>query len=122
MNGVADWPAASFAPALQPVALMAGAGVLAFGALLVPPGVICAAAAVLLVALACGRAEPVVPGAFTLTVIDVGQGLAAVVETAGHVLVFDTGPAVARRDGRRPRFAAARTCARAASAGSTGSS
>ncbi len=27
------------------------------------------------------------------TLLDVGQGLAAVVETAGHVLVFDTGPA-----------------------------
>lgn len=30
-------------------------------------------------------------GAFRLTVLDVGQGLAAVVETAGHVLVYDTG-------------------------------
>ena len=32
------------------------------------------------------------PGAFTLTVLDVGQGLATVVRTARHVLVYDTGP------------------------------
>ena len=31
------------------------------------------------------------------TLLDVGQGLAAVVETAGHVLVFDTGPATGER-------------------------
>jgi competence protein ComEC len=32
------------------------------------------------------------PGEVWLTVLDVGQGLAAVVETAGHVLVYDAGP------------------------------
>ncbi|MFM8331153.1 MAG: DNA internalization-related competence protein ComEC/Rec2 [Candidatus Methylumidiphilus sp.] len=32
------------------------------------------------------------PGHFRLTLLDVGQGLAAVVQTAGHTLVFDTGP------------------------------
>lgn len=32
-------------------------------------------------------------GAFELTVLDVGQGLAAVVRTRGHTLVFDAGPA-----------------------------
>jgi competence protein ComEC len=31
-------------------------------------------------------------GAFRLTVLDVGQGLAAVVETTHHTLVYDTGP------------------------------
>ncbi|MCC6198112.1 MAG: DNA internalization-related competence protein ComEC/Rec2 [Burkholderiales bacterium] len=31
-------------------------------------------------------------GAFRLTVLDVGQGLAAVVETRQHTLVYDTGP------------------------------
>ena len=31
-------------------------------------------------------------GDFRLTVLDVGQGLATVVETRGHALVFDTGP------------------------------
>ena len=33
---IAAWPVASFAPALQPAAIIAGASVLAFGALLVP--------------------------------------------------------------------------------------
>jgi competence protein ComEC len=33
------------------------------------------------------------PGQAWFTLLDVGQGLAAVVETAGHVLVFDAGPA-----------------------------
>lgn len=32
------------------------------------------------------------PGAFGLTVLDVGQGLSAVVRTAGHTLLFDAGP------------------------------
>ena len=62
LEWIAAWPAASFAPALQPAALMAGAGVLAFGAMLVPQRGMCAAAAVLLIALVCGRAEPVEPG------------------------------------------------------------
>jgi competence protein ComEC len=36
-------------------------------------------------------------GEVWFTLLDVGQGLAAVVETAGHVLVFDTGPATSAR-------------------------
>src|SRR5688572_27487788 len=92
LAAIAAWPLASIAPAEQPLALVAAATVLAFGALLVPSRGLGAAAAVLLGALACGRAAVVEPGSFTLAVIDVGQGLAAVVETAGHVLVFDTGP------------------------------
>lgn len=32
------------------------------------------------------------PGAFQLTVLDVGQGLASVIQTAEHTLVFDAGP------------------------------
>lgn len=34
----------------------------------------------------------VAAGAFRLSVLDVGQGLASVVQTANHTLVFDTGP------------------------------
>ena len=37
------------------------------------------------------------PGGFELTTIDVGQGLAVVVRTSGHSLLYDMGPAV--RDG-----------------------
>jgi competence protein ComEC len=42
-------------------------------------------------------AEPARPGAgeFWFTMLDVGQGLACVVETAEHLLVYDTGPAYA---------------------------
>ena len=106
-NGSPPGPPRAWRPRCNLAALMAGAGVLAFGAMLVPQQGLCAAAAVLLIALVCGRAEPIEPGAFTLTVIDVGQGLAAVVETSGHVLRVRHRPAVARRDGRRPRFTAA---------------
>ncbi len=35
---------------------------------------------------------PPEPGAFRMTVLDVGQGLAIVVETHRHALVYDTGP------------------------------
>ncbi|MEJ2691726.1 MAG: DNA internalization-related competence protein ComEC/Rec2 [Candidatus Thiodiazotropha sp.] len=35
------------------------------------------------------------PGEFWFTLLDVGQGLACVVETAGHVMLYDTGPAYA---------------------------
>lgn len=45
-----------------------------------------------LLPLALVRPLPPAEGAFRLTVLDVGQGLAAVVETHRHVLVYDTGP------------------------------
>jgi competence protein ComEC len=35
------------------------------------------------------------PGAFRVTAFDVGQGMALLVETAGHRLLYDTGPAYA---------------------------
>ncbi len=38
------------------------------------------------------RPTPLPEGAFRMTVLDVGQGLAAVVETRQHTLVYDTGP------------------------------
>ncbi len=38
------------------------------------------------------RPEPPPPGAFRLTVLDVGQGLSVVVETHRYTLVYDTGP------------------------------
>jgi competence protein ComEC len=40
------------------------------------------------------RPPPVPVNAFRLTALDVGQGLAVVVETARHALVYDTGPRV----------------------------
>jgi competence protein ComEC len=38
------------------------------------------------------RQEPIPEGAIELTVLDVGQGLAAVVRTRSHALVYDSGP------------------------------
>lgn len=49
--------------------------------------------ALLLPALAA-RAERPLPGEFRLALLDVGQGLAAVVETRHRTLVFDTGPSL----------------------------
>ena len=43
------------------------------------------------------RPTPVGPGAWRMTVLDVGHGLSVVVETARHVLVYDTGPRVGTR-------------------------
>ena len=43
------------------------------------------------------RPAPVDPGAWRMTVLDVGHGLSVVVETARHVLVYDTGPPVGAR-------------------------
>lgn len=38
------------------------------------------------------RPPPLPEGAFRMTVLDVGQGLAAVIETRSYTLVYDTGP------------------------------
>ena len=43
------------------------------------------------------RPTPVGPGAWRMTVLDVGHGLSVVVETARHVLVYDAGPRVGSR-------------------------
>jgi competence protein ComEC len=47
---------------------------------------------VLLLPLALARAPAPEPGEAKLTMLDVGQGLAVVIRTAGHTLVYDTGP------------------------------
>jgi competence protein ComEC len=62
--------------------------------LLMPRGVPArAAAAFLLVPLFLAPPAGIRTGDFELTLLDVGQGLSAVVRTAGHALVYDTGPA-----------------------------
>ncbi|MGH8177649.1 MAG: DNA internalization-related competence protein ComEC/Rec2 [Steroidobacter sp.] len=69
---------------------------LAMGAaLLVLPGVwpIRTVGALLCLPLLMNGAATPAPGDFDLTVLDVGQGLAAVVRTRSHVLVYDAGPA-----------------------------
>ena len=92
LSAIAEWRASSWASAAQPLLLLAGAGVVALAALLLPLSGLRAAAAALLLAITGGAAAWPAARAWTLTVIDVGQGLAAVVETRHHVLVFDTGP------------------------------
>ena len=92
LEHMADWPAAGIAPAAQPMAVVASIAMLVLVALMLPLAGLRVAACVTLVALAGGRGAPIPTGGFTLTVLDVGQGQAAVVETAAHVLVFDTGP------------------------------
>jgi len=93
LESIAAWPHATWAPALQagPLAAAVGAGL--FIALLVPVAGLRLAAAALIAALCFGRAEPLAAGAFELAALDVGQGLAVVVQTRRHTLVFDAGPA-----------------------------
>jgi competence protein ComEC len=51
-----------------------------------------AAACAIIVAVSAWRPPPLLDGAVRVAMLDVGQGLAVVVETRGHVLVYDTGP------------------------------
>ncbi len=77
-----------------PPPLLAALGVGAAGVLLLPrgaPGKL-AAVAVLACLLAWRPARPA-GGEFTLTVLDVGNGLAVHVQTAAHDLLYDAGPA-----------------------------
>ena len=92
LEHLAGWPAASFAPSSQPVGFVAAAAVLAYGALTIPVGGLRVAAGVAMLALVGGAGARPPEAAFELTVLDVGQGEAAVVQTARHTLVFDTGP------------------------------
>jgi competence protein ComEC len=88
----ASWPLATFA--------VAGLSPLAWGALLLGTVAVLSPlprqgriAGVILVCAACAwRPWPLDPGTFRLTALDVGQGLATIVATRSHVLVFDTGP------------------------------
>ena len=92
LESIASWPGASWAPAAQPAVIVAVVGVALLIALLLPVAGLRLAASALVVALCLGRPEAIEEGAFTVTALDVGQGLAVVVETSHHALVFDTGP------------------------------
>jgi competence protein ComEC len=84
----ATWGVAGLAPWAW-VAL--GLGAAAALAPLPAPGRV--AGFVLVIAACLWRPEPPEAGAARFTMLDVGQGLAAVVETRSHVLVYDAGPA-----------------------------
>jgi len=84
----ATWGVAALPP-LAWVAMVVGAA-----AALAPLPLAGRLAGALLVLVAClWRPAPPEPGALRLTMLDVGQGLAAVIETRHHVLVYDAGPA-----------------------------
>jgi competence protein ComEC len=90
---LASWPGAVVERAAAPPGL---AAVAIAGALLVlaPRGVpLRAAGFALALPLALHTAPTPAPGSAWLHVLDVGQGLAVVVRTASHALVYDTGPA-----------------------------
>lgn len=48
---------------------------------------------ILLLPLFFSASTPIPPGGFDVSMLDVGQGLSAVVRTAHHTLIYDTGPA-----------------------------
>jgi competence protein ComEC len=84
---LATWPVAGL-DGIAWIALCAGAV-----AALSPLPRLGRAAGVGLVVAACAwRPAPVAAGTARLTVLDVGQGLAVVVETRHHALVYDAGP------------------------------
>jgi len=89
----AGWLHATWGTASLPVVgwLALGTGAVAALAPLPAPGRI--AGLIIIVALGAWRAPPPTHGAVHVALLDVGQGLAAVVQTRRHVLVYDTGPA-----------------------------
>jgi competence protein ComEC len=88
----ASWPLATWSiAALEPVAWIALlVGTVA--ALSPLPGSGRIAGVVLVVTSCVWRPAPLEPGSARITVLDVGQGLAVVVETRRHALVYDAGP------------------------------
>ena len=84
---LATWGVASL-PSWGWLLLVAGA----VAAILPLPAQGRAAGALMVAALCAWRAAPPAPGSAHFALLDVGQGLAAVVETRRHLLVYDTGP------------------------------
>lgn len=74
---------------VAPLGLLLLSGWLLSPALWRGAGLLLLAAAVLL---ASPRRADLPPGGFVVTALDVGHGLAVLVETAEHLLVYDTGP------------------------------
>ena len=100
------WPAVErigeLAPMLRAPVEIGGwqIAVAAVGVLIVlaPRGLICRwLGLVWMLPMLAVKPAPIEAGAYRMTVLDVGHGLAVVVETAGHVLVYDTGPPIGTR-------------------------
>ncbi|MEE8527725.1 MAG: DNA internalization-related competence protein ComEC/Rec2 [Gammaproteobacteria bacterium] len=93
LEWLAHWPPTLWEPATRPWPLLISmfAGSLLIAAPRGVPGRWLGLLMALPVLLWCPPAPA--PGEYRLTMLDVGQGLAVVLQTAGHVLVYDTGPA-----------------------------
>ena len=89
---LAAQPWAVLHPPAAPAWLVLAALVAALAAVLLPAGVFRIAAFTTLAALLLRAPDRPAAGAFELTVLDVGQGLATVLRTARHTMVFDSGP------------------------------
>lgn len=83
---------AMFSPPAAPGWLIGVTLAVTLAAVVLPARAWRALAAVLLCASLLRTAPAPAAGGFELTVLDVGHGLAAVVRTSTHALVFDTGP------------------------------
>lgn len=82
----------TFAPPQAPGWLLGATLVTVLAGIVLPVRGLRLVASVLLAATLLRPAAAPPQGGFELTVVDVGQGLAAIVRTARHSLVFDTGP------------------------------
>ena len=92
LESMAQWPGASASFSALPVWVFVCAGVGIIW-LLAPRGVPWRVLGLVwLMPLVFVQAERTPSGQATVALLDVGQGLAVVVETATHVLVYDTGP------------------------------
>jgi competence protein ComEC len=89
---VADHSWAVFSPPAAPAWLITSSLIVALAAVVVPGRGIKLVAGAMLAALLWRQPSLPAHGGFELTVLDVGHGLATVVRTHSHVLVFDTGP------------------------------
>ena len=76
--------------------LLAGVGVVS--ALWPPPWPLRWLSLGMLAGLMAAGGGTVPPGSLRVTVLDVGQGLAVLLQTAGHTLLYDTGPAFRNSD------------------------
>ncbi len=92
MEGLAQWPDAAWQQHAPPWWAVT-AGLVGIALLLAPRGLPGRAWGwVWLLPVFLARPAPLPEGAFRITVLDVGQGLAAVLETRHFTLVYDTGP------------------------------
>jgi competence protein ComEC len=88
----AAWPHATWGVASLPIAGWFALIIGATAALAPLPAPGRAAGVLLVLALCAWRATPPPHGSIHFALLDVGQGLAAVVETRRHLLVYDAGP------------------------------